>query len=182
MMKRNAFTLIELLIVVAIIAILAAIAVPNFLDAQMRAKISRVKADTRTMCMAAEIYRMDTNKYPAPYPPSDTWDLRQARLTTPQPYLASLPKDPFTSIHKHNPNMLLDFEVRGMIDDVWFTQHPRNPILRTPIDLYIRSFGPDKKEEQPMWSLDKSVYDPSNGTVSGGDVWALLPGQIYYPN
>ncbi len=41
----KAFALIELPIVVAIIAILAAIAVPNFLEAQMRAKISKVKTD-----------------------------------------------------------------------------------------------------------------------------------------
>src|SRR5260221_3715617 len=61
-MKR-AFTLIELLIVVAIIAILAAIAVPNFLEAQTRAKVSRVKADMRTLGTAMEQYNVDYNGY-----------------------------------------------------------------------------------------------------------------------
>lgn len=53
MRKNTGFTLIELLIVVAIIAILAAIAVPNFLEAQMRAKVSRTKADMRSMVTGA---------------------------------------------------------------------------------------------------------------------------------
>ncbi len=63
-MKRHAFTLIELLIVVAIIAILAAIAVPNFLEAQTRSKVSRVKSDLRTLTVAVESYRIDHNRYP----------------------------------------------------------------------------------------------------------------------
>lgn len=62
--KRLAFTLIELLIVVAIIAILAAIAVPNFLEAQMRAKISRARTDMRSISTALESYAVDNNKYP----------------------------------------------------------------------------------------------------------------------
>ncbi len=61
---RSAFTLIELLIVVAIIAILAAIAVPNFLEAQTRAKVSRVRADHRTIATGMEMYHIDTNQYP----------------------------------------------------------------------------------------------------------------------
>jgi prepilin-type N-terminal cleavage/methylation domain-containing protein len=52
-----AFTLIELLIVVAIIAILAAIAVPNFLEAQVRSKVSRAKADMRSIATGPGVLR-----------------------------------------------------------------------------------------------------------------------------
>lgn len=61
---KKGFTLIELLIVVAIIAILAAIAVPNFLEAQVRAKVSRVKNDQRSLATALETYYVDNNTYP----------------------------------------------------------------------------------------------------------------------
>jgi prepilin-type N-terminal cleavage/methylation domain-containing protein len=105
---RSAFTLIELLIVVAIIAILAAIAVPNFLEAQTRSKVSRAKSDMRSVAVAIEAYTLDnTNQYPAPGYPS--WNLPhglgpaipsdqvyQANgMTTPIAYITSIPKDPF---------------------------------------------------------------------------------------
>ena len=65
-MNARAFTLIELLIVVAIIAILAAIAVPNFIEAQTRSKVSRTKADMRACATAVESYAIDGNRYPPP--------------------------------------------------------------------------------------------------------------------
>jgi prepilin-type N-terminal cleavage/methylation domain-containing protein len=61
---KKAFTLIELLIVIAIIAILALIAVPNFIEAQTRSKISRAKADMRSIATAIEAYFVDHNAYP----------------------------------------------------------------------------------------------------------------------
>lgn len=78
----KAFTLIELLIVVAIIAILAAIAVPNFLEAQTRAKVSRVRADMRTTATALETYHIDVNTYPFQNP-----EARSLRLNNTSPYI-----------------------------------------------------------------------------------------------
>src|SRR5437773_227450 len=60
----KAFTLIELLIVVMIIAILAAIAVPNYLEAQTRSRVSRELSDMRTIGTALEAYAVDQNRYP----------------------------------------------------------------------------------------------------------------------
>src|SRR5690606_41954445 len=51
--------------VVAIIAILAAIAVPNFLEAQTRSKVSRVQNDLRSIATAMESYFIDNRTYPA---------------------------------------------------------------------------------------------------------------------
>lgn len=118
------FTLIELLIVVAIIAILAAIAVPNFLQAQTRSKVSRVKADLRSIATAIESYRVDNNEYPegtdnvakmapelvallGPLAPGfyslrvrgaagEVAGLTFATLTTPIAYITRMPTDPFS--------------------------------------------------------------------------------------
>jgi len=95
-MHRRAFTLIELLIVVAIIGVLAAIAVPNFMNAQIRAKIARVHTDMRAMGQAQEMYRIDWNTYTENHHDSDVpLHAGLYRLTSPVAYISSLPKDPF---------------------------------------------------------------------------------------
>src|SRR5688572_413076 len=60
--RKYGFTLIELLIVVVIIAILAAIAAPNFLQAQTRTKVSRVMADMKSVVTAVRSYEVDNNQ------------------------------------------------------------------------------------------------------------------------
>jgi len=124
MRETKAFTLIELLIVVAIIAILAAIAVPNFLEAQIRAKVSRARNDLRALDQAAKQNLVDRGNgaYLVDWWDDDTdWGKRRiedvfggvgrwpqdvelrrkvdilAPLTTPIAYISSLPWDPLLS-------------------------------------------------------------------------------------
>ena len=122
-MMKHAFTLIELLIVVAIIAILAAIAVPNFLEAQTRAKVSRAKNDLRTVKTAVEAYRVDNNKAPDvntaegyALPGGQLGAGRYAMgLTSPIAYIASIPGDPFGKIKPDDA-----YAVWGSAKDYWY--------------------------------------------------------------
>jgi prepilin-type N-terminal cleavage/methylation domain-containing protein len=60
--KRSGFTLVEIMIVVAIIALLAAIAVPGFLRARKRSQASRILNDLRLIDSAVDQYAIETGK------------------------------------------------------------------------------------------------------------------------
>jgi prepilin-type N-terminal cleavage/methylation domain-containing protein len=211
----KAFTLIELLIVVAIIAILAAIAVPNFLEAQVRAKVSRVKSDLRTLATGLESYFVDNNKYP-PTPVVDDGGIRPIRiipnlLSTPISYvtIVGVP-DPFIG-----PN-LQDFQYFASSGDIYnYTGIPTLPLepgfdplagrryyyqsnrdprrsedlterlpgiigtyslaaqadaRKTEGEWVLASYGPNRKRDFPLPLTVLEPYDPTNGTISGGDI------------
>ncbi len=60
--NRGGFTLVEIMIVVAIIALLAAIAVPNFLRARKRSQATRILEDLRMIDSAIDQYAIENNK------------------------------------------------------------------------------------------------------------------------
>jgi len=62
---RRGFTLIEVLVVVAIIGILVAISAANLLNAIQRARQKRTMADMRTLALGIESFTTDFNRYPA---------------------------------------------------------------------------------------------------------------------
>lgn len=85
MRRRKGFTLIELMIVIAIIAILAAILVPNFLRARNQGQLTACKSNLKNLGTSLEMYSTD---YSGVYPTS------LALLTVGGTYLQSLPRCP----------------------------------------------------------------------------------------
>ena len=111
--------MIELLIVIAIIAILALIAVPNFLEAQTRAKISRCEADMKTIATGITAYSVDWGTFPLgeratqrlfidvlniPTNPQLHGSFYTQLLTTPVAYLSSVPRDVFLEASGNDTN------------------------------------------------------------------------------
>src|SRR4051812_47457814 len=112
----HAFTLIEVLVVVAILGILAAIVVPRIMDRPDEAKRVAAKAEVNTIVNALKIYRLDNGAYPSTE--QGLVALVQRPTTNPVPgnwkqggYLDRLPKDPWGGDYQFlNPG------VKGEID------------------------------------------------------------------
>lgn len=174
--------MIELLIVVAIIGILAAIAVPNFLNAQVRAKIARTKADIRMLRSQVEIFHMDNGLWlidgndcdgskeccfqgpwfgvrPSTRGVSDvgTGDNHfngqvYLPLTTPISYISSIPVDPFAS-------------------GCFYSYEDRDCSNKGGPWGILAAAGPDRDNGDWHPSNRAISYDASNGLGSNGDLW-----------
>ena len=99
--SQRGFTLIEMMIVVAIIAILVSILVPNFIRARAQAQTAACEANLKEIATALELYETDNEKYPA----SGTVNASNTDL---QPYLKQTPVDPAAG-----PGQYYTFTVTG---------------------------------------------------------------------
>ena len=211
MKRHSAFTLLELLVVVAIITVLAAIAVPNALEAKTRSNVALAKSNGRTVTNAISTYRVDWGAYPPGRAviPSDPLGLlatsQLTLLTTPTAYV-SAPAfvDPFghsqgrfiSTFRSSTPSEKTDFPIPTLgnpqrssvyISYPWFASLTGNPLIAVEGSAVI-SIGPDQSDSfGAFYPFDAkalprlagffgvntpvdSLYDPTNGTLSGGDI------------
>ena len=135
--RNNGFTLIEVMVVVVILSILAAIVVPKIMDRPEQARITKAKSDVRALEAALNLYRLDNMLYP-------TTDQGLEALVTkpsgsPEPknwkqggYLDRLPADPWG-----NPYLFL------------------NPGSHSTIDIYSTGLDPlSGDDDLGNWNLE----------------------------
>ena len=117
MKRQSAFTLIEILVVVAILAILAAIVVPRVMDRPDEARKVAAKADVAAIVQALKLYRLDNGFYPST--DQGLAALVQKPASSPVPgnwkqggYLERLPKDPWGGDYQYlSPGVKSEIDV-----------------------------------------------------------------------
>ncbi|MCB9783319.1 MAG: prepilin-type N-terminal cleavage/methylation domain-containing protein [Candidatus Omnitrophica bacterium] len=177
MFKKSGFTLIELLIVIAIILILIAIALPNFLDAQARAKVVKSEGDMKSMTLAIESYFLDWKDY------FRSWQIN--KMTTPIAYMSTLPEDPFGPIKDSDYGYGSVLNAYGSPIKKFYIYHgpdvyDPNPLMqRIGVRWVLTGLGPDGGWfDSPGGASKYPRYNPTNGSRSRGNLEVVGPGQI----
>ena len=99
-------------VMVPVIGILAAIAIPNFLEAQTRANVARSKAELRDLAVAVETYYVENKAYPSE-------DQFPSALTTPVPYTSVSLTDPFSPTQTDSYHYRLESTAEGPRWTMW---------------------------------------------------------------
>ncbi len=113
---EKGFTLIEIMVVVVILGILAAMVAPKILSRPDQAKVIVAKSDIETISQALELFRLDNGFYPSIDQGLDALVKKptvapEARNWNPEGYLKKTPSDPWS-----NPYMYLQPGNRGKFD------------------------------------------------------------------
>ena len=112
------FTLIELMVVLVIIGVLAALIVPNVLERADDARVTAARTDVNNLMQALKLYRLDNLRYPTTEQGLQALVTRPSTGPTPtswRPYLDKLPQDPWG-----RPYQYLNPGIKGEIDIMSF--------------------------------------------------------------
>jgi general secretion pathway protein G len=112
--RMPGFTLIELMVVLVIIGVLAALIVPNVLDRADDARVTAARTDVNNLMQALKLYRLDNQRYPTAEQGLQSLVARPTAAPAPanwKPYLDKLPADPWG-----RPYQYLNPGVQGEID------------------------------------------------------------------
>ncbi|MBK6868392.1 MAG: type II secretion system major pseudopilin GspG [Burkholderiales bacterium] len=116
--RAAGFTLIELMVVLVIIGVLAALIVPNVLDRTDDARATAARTDIGNLMQALKLYKLDNQRYPTAEQGLQALIARPSAPPVPanwRPYLEKLPSDPWGQ-----PYQYLNPGVRGEIDVMSF--------------------------------------------------------------
>ena len=111
---RRGFTLIELMVVLVIIGVLAALIVPNVLDRTDDARATAARADINNLMQALKLYKLDNQRYPSAEQGLEALIKKPGAGAVPpnwRPYLDKLPADPWS-----RPYQYIFPGVKGEID------------------------------------------------------------------